>query len=55
MTAASDGSIRMMCRARASACASGAGFSTLRPMIGSTISANFAGCAVARKSRLTRP
>ena len=42
--------MRRMCRGRASASASGAGVSIGRPMIGSTISPNFAGCAVARKS-----
>ena len=49
-----------MCRGRAKRSASGAGFSTGRPMTGSTISANFAGCAVARNtptppSRLPAP
>ena len=39
-----------MCCGPLSAAASGAGFSTGRPMIGSTISANFAGCAVDRKT-----
>ena len=39
--------MRMMCRGRPSASASASGFSTARPMIGSTISENFAGWAVA--------
>jgi hypothetical protein len=57
LTASSAASIRMMCRGWPSACASGSGFSTFLPMIGSTISANFAGWAVARKipARPTRP
>ena len=48
-TASSVASILRMRRGCASASARPAGFGIARPMIGSTISANFAGCAVARK------